>query len=125
LDSQLKRSGHLKFLCHELTVATRPECGWFYFHVVADLKCVFHPCSNRRSGLNFRVYDEFTKFTAAHFVAKCHVVNPSQKLHLCRLYLGSWAQFGGGHGGRAPHFFRRGDMTCHVLGFVFGEVSKN
>jgi len=41
-----------------------------------------------------------------------------------------WAQFGGGHGGRVPHFFRWGDIICHVLptffslDFVFGEVSK-
>jgi len=41
-----------------------------------------------------------------------------------------WAQFGGGHGGRFPHFFRRGEhnMPCpptyFSLGFVIGEVSK-
>jgi len=44
--------------------------------------------------------------------------------------LQSWAQFGGGHGGRVPPFLRRGghNVPCppHVfsLGFVFGEVSK-
>jgi len=42
----------------------------------------------------------------------------------------SWAQFGGWHGKRAPHFSRRWgyNVSCHTtffsLGFVFGEVSK-
>ena len=26
----------------------------------------------------------------------------------------TWAQYGGGHGGRVPHFFRGGDIICHV-----------
>jgi len=43
----------------------------------------------------------------------------------------TWAQFGGGHGGRVPPTFSyRGDIICHVpptffsLGFAFGEVSN-
>jgi len=34
----------------------------------------------------------FTNFTAAHFVAKCHV-NSSQKSHLCRLCLHSFCTY--------------------------------
>jgi len=30
---------------------------------------------------------DFTNSTAAHFVAKCHAVNSSQKSRICRLYL--------------------------------------
>jgi len=30
------------------------------------------------------------------------------------MYLQTWAQFGGGHGGRVPHFFSRWDIICHV-----------
>jgi len=26
----------------------------------------------------------------------------------------AWAQFGGGTGDVSPHFFRRGDIICHV-----------
>jgi len=31
------------------------------------------------------------------------------------LWCWSWAQCGGGHGGRVPHFCRRGGRICHVL----------
>ena len=55
----------------------------------------------------------------------CVYIAPLKTLH----WLCAWAQFGGGHGRRTPHFFRRGDIICHVphnflLGFVFGEVSN-
>ena len=42
----------------------------------------------------------------------------------------TWAQFGGGHGGRVPPLFQTGghNMPCpptfFSIGFLFGEVSK-
>jgi len=46
------------------------------------------------------------------------------------VHLRPWAQFAGGHGGSAPHFFRRRgqNMLCPPTffssGFVCGELSK-
>jgi len=56
-------------------------------------------------------------------------IKTSTCIFLPRKSLTTWAQFGGGTGDVSPHFFRRGDIICHVpplfsQGFVFREVLK-
>jgi len=57
----------------------------------------------------------------------CTITKLCGPWNICLL---SWAQFGGGHGGRVPPLFQMGghNMPCpptfFSLGFVFGEVLK-
>ena len=103
------------------TAASRElQVPWGSINVTEGVRLIHGLVKQTQLGVSFIAF--WTQYEGFQTLKSCQFLNRS----LFRL----WAQFGGGHGDVSPHFFKRGDIICHVhptffsLGFVFGEVSK-